>query len=96
MEDLKLYKPKEIQSIFLEIIENNQKNVIVGCFYKHPGVAIQEFTNNFICPLLEKLLTENKEVILMGDYNINFLNSDVDHQTSDFLDTMYSKSFFLQ
>ena len=90
-EDLKLYKPKEIESTFLEIIENTQKNVIVGCFYKHPGVAIQEFTNNFICPLLEKLLTENKEVIPMGDYNINFLNSDVDHQT---LDTMYSKSFF--
>ena len=90
-EDLKLCKSKEVESTFLEIIENNQKNVIVGCFYKHPGVAIQEFTNNFICPLLEKLLTENKEVIPMGDYNINFLNSDVDHQT---LDTMYSKSFF--
>ena len=83
-EDLKLYKSKEIESTFLEIIENNQKNVIVGCLYKHPGVAIQEFTNGFICPLLEKLLTEKKEVILTGDYNINILNSDVDHQTSDF------------
>ena len=30
-EDLKLYKSKEIESTFLEIIENNQKNVIVGC-----------------------------------------------------------------
>ena len=51
-EDLKLYKSEEIESIFLEIIKNNQKNVIVGCIYKHPGVAIQEFTNDFICPLL--------------------------------------------
>ena len=83
-EDLKLCKSKEIESTFLEIIENNQKIVIVGCLYKHPSVAIQEFTNDFICPLLEKLLTEKKEVILMGDYNINILNSDVDHQTSDF------------
>ena len=83
-EDLKLYKSKEIESTFLEIIENNQKNVIVGCLYKHPGVAIQEFTNDFICPLLEERLTEKKEVILIGDYNINILNSDVDHQASDF------------
>ena len=29
----------------------------------------------------------------MGD-EINILNSDVDNQTSDFLDTMYSNSFF--
>ena len=49
-----------------------------------------EFTNDFISLVLEKLLTEKKGVILMGDYNINILNSDVDHQTSDFLDTMYS------
>ena len=39
---------------------------------------------DFICPLLEKRLTEKKEVILIGDYNINILNSDVDHQASDF------------
>ena len=93
-EDLKLYKRKEIESTFLEIIENNGKNVIVGCIFRHPGVAIQEFTNDFICPLLEKLLTEKKEVILMGDCNINFLSSDVDNQTSDFLDTMHSNPFF--
>ena len=68
--------------------------LLLDVFYKHPGVAIQEFTNNLICLLLEKLLTENKEVIPMADYNINFLNSDVDHQASDFLDTIYSKSFF--
>ena len=30
----------------------------------------------------------------MGDYNINILNSDVDNQTSNFLDRMYSNSFF--
>ena len=76
-EDLKLYKSKEIDSTFLEIIKNNQKNVIVGCIYKHPGTAIQEFNNDFICPLLEKLLTEKKEVILMGDYNINILRHNV-------------------
>ena len=58
-EELNLCKSKEIESTFLEIIENNRKNVIVGCIYKHP-VTIQEFTNDFICLLLEKLLTEKR------------------------------------
>ena len=57
-EDLKLYESKEIESTFLEIIKNNQKNVIFGCIYKHSGVAIQEFTNDFVSPVLEKLLTQ--------------------------------------
>ena len=92
-EELKLYKSKEIESTFLEKSKTIKKNVIDGCIYKHPGAAIQEFTNDFICPLLEKLITEKKEVILMGDYNINILNSDVDNQTN-FLNTMYSNSFF--
>ena len=91
---LKLFKSKELESTLLEIIKNNQKNVVLGCIYKHPGVAIQEFTNDFICPLHEKLSTEKKVVIQMADYNINILNSDVGHQTSGFLDTMYSNSFF--
>ena len=76
-EYLTLYKSKEIESTFLEIIENYQKNVTVGCIYKYPDVAIQEFTDDFNWPLLEKLLTEKKEVILMGDYNINILRHNV-------------------
>ena len=76
MEELKLCKSKEIESTFLEKIEKNRKNIIVWCIYKDPGLTIQEFTNDFICLLLEKLLTEKKEVILMGDYSINILNSE--------------------
>ena len=49
---------------------------------------------DFICPLLKKLLTEKKEVIIMGDYNINILNSDVDNWISEFLDTVYSNLLF--
>ena len=32
-EDLKLYESKEIESTFLEIIKNNQKDVIFGCTF---------------------------------------------------------------
>ena len=34
--DLKVYKSKELESIFIEILNKNSKNRIVGCIYKHP------------------------------------------------------------
>ena len=59
--DLKLYKEKELESTFLEIIEpNNKKNEIIGCMYKHPIVPVAEFTNDYMGPLLEKLSREKK------------------------------------
>ena len=38
--DLTLYKSKEIESSFIEIIEPKKKNTIVGCIYKHPNVSV--------------------------------------------------------
>ena len=57
-------------------------------------LCVREFTNDFINLLLEKLATEKKEVILMGDYNINILNCNSDNETSDFINTMYSSCFY--
>ena len=70
------------------------KSKIIGCIYKHPNLPLAEFTSNFINPLLEKLSHEKKEVILMGDFNINILNCDSDKDTTYFIDTMYASSLY--
>ena len=60
--DLKLYKEREIDSTFLEIIEPNSKiNKIIGCICKHPIVPVTEFTNNYMGLLLEKFSREEKK-----------------------------------
>ena len=92
--DLILYKSKEIESSFMQIIAPKKKNTILGCIYKHPNVSVGEFTDGFLEPLLEKLAFEKKEVILMGDFNINLLNCNIDKNTSDYVDTLYSHAFF--
>ena len=33
--DLKLNKPKQIGSSFIEIIKTAKKNTVIGCIYKH-------------------------------------------------------------
>ena len=53
--NLILYKSKEIESSFIEIIESKKKNTIVGCIHKYPNISVGEFTNDFLEPLLEKL-----------------------------------------
>ena len=94
--DLNLYREKEIESTFVEIIEPNLRNKIkvIGCIYKHPKAPVAEFTSDFINPLLEKLSHEKKEIIPMGDFNINYLNCDSDKDTSNFIDTMNAFSLY--
>ena len=82
--DLKLYEEIKIESTFLKIIEaNNKKNKIIGCIHKHPIVPVIEFTNDYMGPPLKTLSREKKEIILMGDFNINILNCDSDKDTAD-------------
>ena len=42
--------------------------------------------------MLEKVSFENKDVFLMGDFNINLLNYESNRETADFLNNMHSNS----
>ena len=86
--DLKLYKDKNLEYVFIEVLSKSDKNTIIGCICKHPNLAIQEFMDTFQ-PLLDKLSYENKNVILMGDFNIDLLHYESHIQTREFLDKIY-------
>ena len=51
------------------------------------------FTNNVFTPLLDKLSNENKDIMIMSDFNINLMNYNDDINTGNFLDRMFSQSF---
>ena len=44
-------------------------------------------------PLLDKLSNENKNKMLIGDFNIRLIDCNDDKNISKFLDTMLSHSF---
>lgn len=48
------------------------------CIYKHPIVAMTEFTEDFLFPFLKNVAKEKEEIILMGDFNNNILNCYLD------------------
>ena len=49
-----------------------------------------EFNDEYLKPLSKKLISENKEVILLGDFIIDLLKCDSNKNVSDFLDIIYS------
>ena len=81
-----------VESIFIKIWNKKQKNMIIGCAHKHPKHEVSDFTNNFIKPLLDKLSNENKDIMIMGDFNINLINYNDDKNAGNFLDTMFTQS----
>ena len=90
--DLNISEVKQLESTFIEVVNETRMNSIVGCTYKHPNMPITEFISDFLEALLTKISLEKKEVILLGDYNINLLNYESDKNTSKFLELMLSFS----
>ena len=73
--DLKIYQSEKLESVFIEIINSNNRNIIAGCIYCHPSMEVNEFNSLFLNILIEKqLLEKNKEIVLLGDFNIDLLN----------------------
>ena len=54
---------------------------------------INEFNDDYINELLDKLSKENKIIFLLGDFNINLLNYDIHLPTNEFLDSFSSHNF---
>ena len=53
-------------------------------------MELSEVNNNYLTNLLDTLSSENKTVVLLGDFNADLLKYDQNSNISDFLDLMYS------
>ena len=81
------------ESLFIEIVKPQGKNIVTGVIYRPPNQNVDEFltmTNE----LLSKISKENKICYLMGDFNLNLMNHQSHSATGEFLDALYSNMFF--
>ena len=77
----------------MEIINKKRKNLIADCICKHPSLNNQDFIDSYMLPFLEKLSYEYKQVMLMGDFNMNLLNYNTNKIITQFVDELYTKSY---
>ena len=68
--DLQISCPKELESVFIEVLVPKKKSHLTGVAYKHSSLN-HKFNNNFLNTVLEKLTLENKLCITTGDFNLN-------------------------
>ena len=87
--------------LFLQLKnEEMQNEVIIGNLYKPPRnnnniAKISAFIQE-IEPILQDLNSQNSEVFIFGDFNINILKINDEKHFADFLDTMLAYSFYPQ
>ena len=76
-----MYKPKQLESVFIKSCNENKNNIIIGCIYRYPSMELKEFNEHFLDPLMEELSAKDKPVYLMGDVNIDLMKIDIDNNT---------------
>ena len=81
-----------IESCWVEIIREKEKNIVIGCIYRHPTKDCA-ILHNALKEQLSNLNNKSKEVFVLGDININLSNYNRDNQTSDYLDMLLDLGF---
>ena len=89
--DLNIYKCKELESYFVEVINSSGSNSIVGTIYRHPCMDPAIFNNEYLNSLIEKLGKDNKKKYITGDFNLDLLKTGNHSPTFDFLELMMTK-----
>jgi len=93
--DLECILSKQAESVFIEIPCKGsafKRPVVVAEIYRPPGGSIKDFIDT-IDECLSTISKEGKICYIMGDLNINLLNTSTHSVTADFLNTMYSHMF---
>ena len=86
----------QVEQLFIEIDKSAlhvKKNVIVGIIYRPPDKDPLLF-NDIVKTALAKIDKEKKFGYLLGDFNLDLLKSEIHNPTLDFLNSLFSYSFW--
>ena len=91
--DLNIYCSKQLESVFIEILIWNKQNQLLGTVYKHPSTNVSKFNHEYLTDILTKIKNESKNIILMGNFNVNLMNYYKNRCTCEFLEQLFNHSF---
>ena len=85
---------EENESLSVEIINKDKKNIIINTFYRPPNSKIKSLKNH-ITSTLNALYKQNKKIFFVGDFNINSFDYSTNSKVKSFIDHMFSKKGML-
>ena len=83
--DIVKFVETEIESTFIEIKAKNGKQMVVGSMYRPPNSKENKFTQE-LTKIINKVKSENKELICGMDNNMDLLKSSEHSMTQKFID----------
>ena len=89
-DDLSIFIPHVIETLFIEVKLNKTKSIILGVIYRpnsQPRADIDIFTTEHP-DITAKINNENKELYIMGDFNIYLLKFQSHEKTKYFIEAM--------
>ena len=81
-----------LETYFIELPRRKQKNIIVGCGYRHQHND-RENVNEILRNKLEYISCHGFETYILGDINIDFFEYNNDKATSEYLDMLFDHGF---
>lgn len=93
MSDLCSSNSALFDSVFVETINPRGKKFIVGTVYRPPSHNLHEFLESFQL-LLERVTRDNKVCHIMGDFNLDLLNTDSHSVTNECINTSFSHMLY--
>ena len=82
----------EYEASWIEIKNKKNKNIVIGCIYRHPHNNFTEFFE-YLETCLIKINKENKEIYITGDFNFNLLQIENDPNSLKFFNLITSYGF---
>ena len=71
---------KQLESTFTEIVNENRKNTIVGCIYKHPNMPITEFELMLSFSLMPRIMNPTRITLRSQTLIDNIFYNEVQHK----------------
>ena len=81
-----------IESLFIEILNEKSKNIIVGIIYRPPHNKFNDFEGD-LKTILSRLDKRNKPCYIMGDFNIDLLKYDQCNFSNLFFNQLSSSGY---
>ena len=79
----------EFQTKWVEILNDKQANILICVVYRHPRNESTSIFNNHIEEKLSSIKTNNKNIVVVGDFNYCLLKYEKDKNVKMFVDIMY-------
>ena len=82
----------DFESVWVEVENKSGKNYLLCCVYRHPNSSIDTFSE-YLHELFSNPAVCNKQVFILGDFNIDLLNYNSNTPTTNYVNFLFSKQF---